>query len=254
MRKAFIVICCISISVIGQGFDLAVRFDTKHVRKALTYSELNTVLAPNVGGEVLLENAVLISDGKNLNNSIINSGSSVDLDLNLTLRDLTGTRKPSDILDALNHGITFSLNRQKVESAVKNKMDTPLCSLDYKTNKLQFSGAFNPAYLIRDGEIIQHKDDKFPVVHFLGKELKTLKNNGIQLQKGSALHTISDVYTDQFSGPKEKKFMYKQFRELLLSLRDKEIAVQKVILDENNESWRGQIEQLDDILDYWRKN
>ncbi|MBL4654049.1 MAG: SpoIIE family protein phosphatase [Flavobacteriales bacterium] len=162
--------------------------------------------------------------------------------------NVSGARRPADILNALNQGVTSSLGQQQGENAVKDGMDIALCSLDYKTNKLEFSGAYNPVYLIRDREIIQFKGDKFPVGSFLGEELKTFKNIDIQLQKGDTFYIFSDGYPDQFGGPKGKKFKYKQFRELLLSIQDKEMGVQKVILDETIESWRGQIEQLDDIL------
>ncbi len=162
--------------------------------------------------------------------------------------NVTGARKPNEILDALNNGVTSSLGQHSGENAVKDGMDIGLCSLDYKSNKLEYAGAFNPTYIIRNGEIIEIKGDKFPVGSFVGETLQSFKNNEFQLEKGDTFYIFSDGYPDQFGGPKGKKFKYKQFRELLLSIQDKDMAVQKVILDETIEAWRGDIEQLDDIL------
>ena len=82
-----------------------------------------------------------------------------------------------------------------------------------------------------DSEIIQHKVDLFPLNSFLSERLKTIKNNEIQLENGGTFYNFSDAYPNQFSKPKRKKIKYKQFRELLLLIEQKDIVSQKVMLD-----------------------
>jgi serine phosphatase RsbU (regulator of sigma subunit) len=102
-------------------------------------------------------------------------------------------------------------------------------------------------YLIRDGELQEIKGNKFPVGVFLG-ENKTFTNHKIALQSGDFIYVFSDGYADQFGGPKGKKFMVNQFRQLLMSIHKRPVEEQKQILDKTIEDWKGPEEQVDDIL------
>jgi serine phosphatase RsbU (regulator of sigma subunit) len=62
------------------------------------------------------------------------------------------------------------------------------------------------------------------------------------------IYLFSDGYADQFGGPKRKKFMYRQLEELLISIRNKSMEEQKEILDKTIEAWKGNLDQIDDIL------
>lgn len=154
---------------------------------------------------------------------------------------------PANILDEVNKGISEALHTDAGGSEVKDGMDAALCSLDVKTGKLEFAGAYNPLYLIRDGEIIQVKGDKFPVGAFLGMQQK-FTNHEVQLQKGDTIYIFSDGFPDQFGGPRGKKFMYRRFRDLLLQIQEHSMEMQRKILDKTLEEWRGNLEQVDDIL------
>ena len=114
--------------------------------------------------------------------------------------------------------------------------------------ELQYSGAFNPLYLIRDGNITQYKADKFPIGYRGDDEVKPFTNNIIKLQKGDTFYIFSDGYADQFGGPKGKKFMAGNFRDLLLKASEMPIEKQKEFLNTTIETWRGELEQVDDVL------
>ncbi len=152
------------------------------------------------------------------------------------------------ILDGLNKGVINTFSQGDEESDVKDGMDAAMCIVDYKTRELQFAGAYNPLYIIRSGsqEIEQIKGNKFPVGPFIGEQEFT--NHTIQLNPGDTVYVFSDGYADQFGGEKGKKFRYKNFRELLVGMQDKEMYEQKELLDSTIESWRGDLEQVDDIL------
>ncbi len=155
---------------------------------------------------------------------------------------------PATILDHLNKGVTETLHQRDADSTSKDGMDIAICSLNHKTLELEYAGAFNPLYLLRDGEIIQTKGDKFPIGSFLEGETASFTNNKVQLQKGDQIYVFSDGYADQFGGPRGKKFMYKRFRDLLIEHSKLDLSDQKDKLKESLFEWMKDEEQVDDIL------
>ncbi len=155
--------------------------------------------------------------------------------------------KPSVVLDELNRLSSEALNKSEAGNEVRDGMDAALCTLNKKTNVLQYAGANNPLYLIRNNEVIQIKADKFAIAGFV-PDTKNYTNHELQLEKGDVIYLFSDGYADQFGGEKGKKFMYKKFRNLLLDVKDKTPIEQKSILNSTLENWRGIHEQVDDIL------
>ena len=146
---------------------------------------------------------------------------------------------------------------------VKDGMDIALCSLrfnvsgsrlnspqtsnmEHKTTAvLQYAGANNPLYIVRNGELMETKPDKQPIGKHFRNEPYT--HHEINLQSGDTLYIFTDGYADQFGGPKGKKFMYKQFKELLLSIYDKSMDEQKQLLYQAFNAWKGDLEQVDDV-------
>ncbi|MBL4592235.1 MAG: SpoIIE family protein phosphatase, partial [Flavobacteriales bacterium] len=132
---------------------------------------------------------------------------------------------------------------EKSDEEVKDGMDIALCSLE--GNKLQYAGAHNPLWIVRKGEILETKANKQPIGQFDYPEPYT--THSFDLQKGDTIYLFSDGYVDQFGGEKGKKFKAKAFRKLLLSVQDKTMEEQKTIIDEAFETWRGNLEQIDDV-------
>ncbi|MGE0562074.1 MAG: SpoIIE family protein phosphatase [Flavobacteriales bacterium] len=156
---------------------------------------------------------------------------------------------PAEILDSLNKEISQTLHRNSTTgTATKDGMDLSLCCFDPMTLELQYSGAFNPLYIIRNKEIEQIKADKFPIGSYFDGNPQHYTNHIIQLQKDDYVYIFSDGYADQFGGPKGKKYMYKQFRDFLLDLVGKKMDTQRNFLNNNIEHWKGSLEQVDDIL------
>ncbi len=158
-----------------------------------------------------------------------------------------GINKPSIILDELNRLSNEALNKSTEGNEVRDGMDAALCSFDRTTNKLEYSGANNPLYLIRNNEVIQIKADKFAIASFEPNSYN-YTNHEIDIQKGDVVYLFSDGYPDQFGGERGKKFLYKKFRELLIEIKEKPMVEQKSILNTRFENWRGIHEQVDDVL------
>ena len=159
-----------------------------------------------------------------------------------------GLTRPNLVLNELNKGITKTLKQTFEDSAVKDGMDIALCSYDEKTNILEYAGAFNSLWLLRDNAIIEIKADKQPVGLFLGEELKSFTNKEMLLQKGDTVYVFTDGFADQFGGPKGKKFKYKNLQNILLENSSKSMAEQDAILQKSITDWQGSLEQIDDIL------
>lgn len=156
---------------------------------------------------------------------------------------------PGKILNKLSRGLKYTLHQGVEEGSSKDGMDIALCSYDAKTKVLEYAGAYNPLYLVRGGELIETKADKFPIGGALeNSDSQTYTSHTFQLQKDDTIYIFSDGYVDQFGGEKGKKFMVKQFRQLILSIQDKSMEEQKHYLNYIFEQWRGNHEQVDDIL------
>jgi serine phosphatase RsbU (regulator of sigma subunit) len=152
------------------------------------------------------------------------------------------------ILDSVNKYLTLSLHQTFQESAVRDGMDVSLCVINKTSKKMNFAGAFNSIYLIRNNEIQEFIPDKQPVGAFIEDNIKPFKNQTFQLIENDVIYMFTDGYADQFGGPKGKKYKYKQLQQLLLDSHAKSFAEQKSIIKKSINDWKGNLEQVDDIL------
>ena len=155
-------------------------------------------------------------------------------------------RTPASILDRLNEGVTDVLSRGGETQDIKDGMDISLCALDRKNMKLEFSGANHPMLLLRNGILQEIKGDKQPIGQYISR--KNFTNHEMALQKGDAIYLFSDGYADQFGGKDGKKFKRSKLKELILSVQNDTMKEQKKTLNNTIEAWRGNLEQIDDIL------
>jgi len=153
----------------------------------------------------------------------------------------------STILNELNELAGQTINQSSEEGAVRDGMDMSLCIVDIASRTLDYAGANNPLYLYRGKQFIEIKADKIPI-GYLEDGAKTFTNHRLQLEKGDTIYIFSDGYADQFGGPKGKKFMVNQFRNMLSQIYHLPMDEQRRVLDSTIETWRGGLEQVDDIL------
>ncbi len=152
-----------------------------------------------------------------------------------------------EILNQLRTKVKTTLGQTGKDGEAKDGMDIALLVIDFNNLNLQFSGAYNPLYLVRNGELEMIKADKNPIGIYI-KEKETFTQNLVPLQKGDTLYIFSDGYIDQFGGPHEMKYTSNRFRDFLLTIQDKTMAEQMELLNTNIDEWRGSVEQIDDIL------
>jgi len=150
---------------------------------------------------------------------------------------------PSAILDKARELVIETFD--KSEEDVKDGMDIALCTLNHDRTVLNYSGANNSLYMIRDNEFKEIKPDKQPIGKFL--EAKPFTNHEIKVQKNDCIYLFSDGFADQFGGDKGKKLKYQTFKDILLKNHRIPMTEQKAILKNHFENWRGELEQVDDV-------
>ena len=169
-----------------------------------------------------------------------------------------GLVQPDEILFLLREKVIQALRKksesEESTSPAKDGMDIALCRIrnfhpaGTGTVSLQFAGAFNSAWVIRNGACIETGADKFPVGIFLDETPKKFTLREMPLLPGDSLYLFTDGYADQFGGPKGKKFKYRQFQEILIASQNKIMQEQEKMLGEKMKNWRGNLEQVDDML------
>ncbi|MCG8699669.1 MAG: SpoIIE family protein phosphatase, partial [Bacteroidales bacterium] len=165
-------------------------------------------------------------------------------------RRITETEKiqePASILNHLSQNIRTLFSDE--DSRLHDGMDLAFCSIDKNFKTLQFSGAFNPLYIIRNNSIIEHKGNRFSVGWNGTDDVdKEFINHTIPLQPGDVIYIFTDGYADQFGGPEGKKYKYRRFRHLLLALHQLSMDRQEEFLKKSILEWKGDLDQVDDIL------
>jgi serine phosphatase RsbU (regulator of sigma subunit) len=133
------------------------------------------------------------------------------------------------------------------ELALKDGIDLSLCAYDYKKHILEYAGAFNSLYIVRDNEILEIKGDRITVGPDYGIQRGQFQNRRLEIREDDLIYLFTDGYPDQFGGPEGKKYKYRRFRHLLMSIHHLSMEEQKRKLEENMTEWMGSGEdQIDD--------
>ena len=166
------------------------------------------------------------------------------------LNDIMGknTRQnPQEVLFELRKMVMHLLKQKGEEGEASDGIDISLTMISSDNKKIYFAGANNPLYLVRNGELEIIKGDRMPIgIHLNFKRPFTLIE--VDVQEGDMVYLFSDGYADQFGGPRNKKFRYKKFQELLFNNHDKPLKKQKEILEKTILEWKSGFNQVDDIL------
>ncbi len=171
----------------------------------------------------------------------------IGLDLLKNIKE-SGIETPSKILDHLNRGIYSMFRNEEHGHKLKDGMDLSLIAIHKKKNIIEFAGAMNQLFIIRDDKITEIKGDRFSVSPANYLTYGSYTNHVINVEENDMIYIFSDGYVDQFGGPDSKKFKYRRFRHMLLNNYDKPAEEQKQILKRVINTWRGTYEQIDDIL------
>lgn len=153
-----------------------------------------------------------------------------------------GISAPNEICGQVRTKLVESVSKEGGQDG----MDGVLVCLDEERKKLSFAAAHNAPILIRNNKVIEFEADKMPVGK--GERNENFTQQIVDIEPGDIFYLYTDGYTDQFGGPKGKKFKYKQMKAVLQSISSQSLEEQKKILDATISNWKGDMEQTDDIL------
>ncbi len=152
----------------------------------------------------------------------------------------------ADILNKLRNKIKYALKQTGKFNDTQDGMDMSVCVIDKSKKQVNFAGANNSIYLIRNKELTQYKADKQPIGIYLIE--KDFSDVFINYQNNDIIYMFSDGFPDQFGGKKFSKFKTKRFKKLLLEIADNKMNKQKELLSNVFWKWKGKNEQTDDVL------
>ena len=184
--------------------------------------------------------------------------------INETVSNIDIVLSPEVLLNEIRNNIIKILDSKIEKMENKDGMDAALVIIDQKNLELNFSGAKNPCYIVREQNaqpfpknskvienngfsLLELKGNRFPVgIHT--DELTPFNNHTVQLNNGDRIYIFSDGFADQFGGAHGKKFNYVRFKELLLEIQNLEMSNQKLEILKKFSDWQGNLEQVDDLL------
>lgn len=176
----------------------------------------------------------------------------IGIELLRNITNIEGVDDAAEILNRLSISIheTFTAGVHLNEGGIKVKdgMDVAFCVIDKEYNILQYSGAYSNLYLLRDGKIIEVKGDRFSVGMASDTGHLLFSSHYIPIQPNDMIYIFTDGYVDQFGGPDSKKFKFRRFRHLLLTIHKMPLDQQRKHLYDSMMEWKGDNEQVDDIL------
>jgi serine phosphatase RsbU (regulator of sigma subunit) len=166
-------------------------------------------------------------------------------------------RKPhikhaSQILNEMRNMIISALHQQGIPGESKDGMEMSLCIYDKKTRKLEFSGAHISIYVLqkeskdKNYALAELKGDRMPVGYY--RKMEPFTDQSITVNPDDKVYLFTDGYMDQFGGKKGRRFQSKNLRRLLTENAHKPMNAQKDILEKTLSSWKGSLEQIDDVL------
>ncbi len=169
--------------------------------------------------------------------------------LGVTLLNETVIREkitdPQLILNRLREKIIEALGQKGKISEVKDGMDGSIISYDRKSKILLYSGAFNPMYIIRDNKIIEFKGDRMTLSY--QDNISDFSRHEVKTKPDDLVYLFTDGYADQFGGQEDKKFLRNQFKQVMLKIHKNPLEVQKEMLLNIYNRWKGNGDQVDDI-------
>jgi serine phosphatase RsbU (regulator of sigma subunit) len=158
-----------------------------------------------------------------------------------------GIVRPAEILNQLNTEVVTAL-KQRNEETINDGMDLTLIAFNRKKFILEFAGAYNPLYVVRDGILTVHKGDRFPIGMTSIEDRKQFVNQKIDIQPGDMLYMCSDGYADQFGSSDAKKYKSGNVKRLLSGIWKLPVEEQREKLEREILKWKGDLPQVDDIL------
>jgi len=166
-----------------------------------------------------------------------------------TLNEIISNNKnlqANKVLNLLRSKTMKSLHQTGKEGEAADGMDISFCMLNRDRKKLQYAGAYNPLFIIQNGEVNEYKANRMPIGIYYGEEVP-FTNYALSVEKGDSVYLFSDGFSDQFGGPDGSKFKKSNLKKLLSEIHHLPMAEQRNLLESELATWQGSLPQVDDI-------
>jgi serine phosphatase RsbU (regulator of sigma subunit) len=155
--------------------------------------------------------------------------------------------RPSEILSLLDEQIFSTLNRNIDVGVSNDGMDMVICEFNLKNRHVRFASAMRPVIMIMDGEPVYIKGNRSSVGGEAYVE-KFFADQEYYLNEGDAIYLFSDGFPDQFGGDDGKKMKVARLKKLIEEIMPMSMDEQKDYITRFFYDWKGDHEQVDDIL------
>ncbi len=159
-------------------------------------------------------------------------------------KNITGCK---DIIAELDQRVIDSFHQTNEMRFNNDWIAASICCYNHQTQTLEFCGAMQNLYLVRDGNITELKGNKYPVAGWQIVNERDFTLYKIPVRENDIVYLTSDGIADQFGGPGNKKFNRRRLKELLLSVSKSNMVKQREMIIHVIEKWKGKQEQIDDI-------
>jgi len=155
--------------------------------------------------------------------------------------------KANRILNLMREKVMKALHQTGLGAVTMDSIDIALCIIDSRSGKFQYSGANRPMLRMRNGELAEFKADKM-TIGLAPLTEQPFTNQIIDTQPGDTFYLFSDGFADQFGELTDKKFKHMHLKRVIVSMAGLPMSQQKKILKSTFDDWKGNTQQIDDVL------
>jgi serine phosphatase RsbU (regulator of sigma subunit) len=154
---------------------------------------------------------------------------------------------PAEMLHDLHHRIVRTL-RQDSGNNSRDGMDMILCRFDKTSMRLLFSSAGRPLFHVSKNELTAYRASSSSIGGSYDFLDKNFHNHEVFVSKGDMIALFSDGYPDQFGMEIPKKYSSLRVKQLCLEIADLDPETRSKRILESYFGWKGETEQIDDVL------
>jgi serine phosphatase RsbU (regulator of sigma subunit) len=155
--------------------------------------------------------------------------------------------KANRVLNLMREKVMRALHQTGEKSVTMDSIDIALCIVDTDNDTMQYAGANRPLIMVRNGELVEFKPDKMTIGLAPLRE-QTFTNQIVEVFPGDSFYLFSDGFADQFGEQTDKKFKLKNLKRIISSVAGLPMALQKETIESTFMDWKGNTQQVDDVL------
>ncbi|MGQ1889997.1 ligand-binding sensor domain-containing protein [Thermophagus sp. OGC60D27] len=155
---------------------------------------------------------------------------------------------PASLLERLDMEIKVLLQNSKNKENTHDGMDISVLEIEIETNKVRIASAKRPVYLYLNDELVIYKGNRRSIGDSLVDGDTPFVNMEYQCNPNDLIYLFSDGFSDQFGGPKEKKFMKVGIKNMLEKIHHLPMDKQYKAVKHHFHQWKGDLDQVDDVI------